>query len=111
LKVRVAPVALLAACLAACGALGAQTAPGALGQPTVTKTITAVIDENSERLLALPGVVGLAEGLTDGKPCVLLLVERRTPELDAQVPATIDGYPVVIKVTGSLRPLAAPQGR
>jgi hypothetical protein len=111
MKVRVAPAALLAACLAAGGAVWAQTAGGAPDGLTVTKTITTVIEEQGERLLALPGVVGLAEGLADGKPCVLLLVERRTPELDAQVPANIDGYTVVVKVTGPVRPLAGPPGK
>jgi hypothetical protein len=34
---------------------------------------------------------------------VQILVERRTPELMAKLPRTLDGYPVVVVQSGELR--------
>jgi hypothetical protein len=31
------------------------------------------------------------------------MVERRTPELAARVPAALEGWPVILEVTGTLR--------
>jgi hypothetical protein len=54
--------------------------------------------------MTIPGVVGTAEGLTEtGRPCVLVLVAERTPEVRA-IPRALDGHPVVIQVTGEIRP-------
>jgi len=65
--------------------------------------ISATIERHSGELLDVPGVVGVAEGISDGRPVVQILVARRTPELLARLPPALDGHPVVVIETGEIR--------
>ena len=67
------------------------------------RPITEVLAAHTPELMALPGVVGTGEGARDGAPVVIVMVERRTSALTARIPAVLEGWPVVIEVTGSLR--------
>lgn len=69
------------------------------------KSIETVLAEHTDRLMALPGVNGTGQGLHKGQPCVLVLVVSSSPELERQVPSTLDGYPVRIEALGEVRPL------
>jgi len=66
-------------------------------------SINAVIERHSEELLEIPGVVGVAQGAHERHTVVQILVERRTPELLAKLPRTLDGYPVVVVESGEIR--------
>ena len=59
-----------------------------------------VIRRHADRLLALPGVVGVAEGSRDGRACVLVLVTRKTADLVAAVPQALEGIPTALRETG-----------
>ncbi|MGH6692548.1 MAG: CARDB domain-containing protein, partial [Gammaproteobacteria bacterium] len=59
-------------------------------------------------LLDVPGVVGTAVGLQDGKPAVLVLLERSGV---GGLPRTLDGVPVMLKVTGRIMALSDPKQR
>jgi hypothetical protein len=89
------------------GTLGCAASGSTPQEGTVTASapIREVLKKNTDRLLAVPGVVGTAIGESGGKPCILVLVSRLTAELRKQIPAEIEGYPVVIRETGTLRPL------
>jgi hypothetical protein len=67
------------------------------------KTIQTVLKENTDKLMALPGVVGTALGECSGKPCIKVFVVKKTPELLKQIPATLDGYTVAVQETGDFR--------
>jgi hypothetical protein len=73
------------------------------------KTIESVLEEHTEELMALPGVVGTAEGSCGGRPCIKVFVTKRTPELDKKIPAALDGYPVEVEETGGIK--AMPGGK
>jgi hypothetical protein len=62
-----------------------------------------VLARHSERLMAVPGVVGAAEGELAGRPCILVLVAGRTPALLRAIPGEIEGIPVDIRDTGPIR--------
>jgi hypothetical protein len=65
--------------------------------------LTEVLARHTPGLMAFPGVVGTAEARTDdGHPCVLVLVERLTPELRRALPRALEGWPVRIEETGSV---------
>lgn len=66
-------------------------------------TINAVIERHAAELLEVPGVVGVAQGEHEGHSVVQILVARRTPELVAKLPRTLDGYPVVVVESGEIR--------
>jgi hypothetical protein len=69
------------------------------------KTIEAVLREHTDRLMALPGVVGTAQGLCDGKPCIRVFVVTKTADLLVQIPDVLEGYTVEVQETGVIRAL------
>ncbi len=71
----------------------------------MTRPIADVLREQTDALMALPGVVGTAQGEQDGAPCILVLVVRLTEELQARIPGELEGYPVVIDETGEINAL------
>ena len=69
------------------------------------KTIQEVLQEHTDRWMDVPGVVGTAIGELDGRSCIKVFVAKKTDELLAKIPGSIDGYPVVIEETGEFRAL------
>ena len=67
--------------------------------------IAQVLARNTDRLMAFPGVLGTAESRCSGRPCILVLVARRTPELERLIPAELEGIPVELRETGPIRAL------
>lgn len=68
-----------------------------------------IIKDHADRIMAVPGVVGIASGLLeDATPCILVLVSKDTAELRKQIPEQLEGHPVIIDETGEIR--AMPDG-
>ncbi len=68
-------------------------------------TIEDVLKQHTDRLMALPGVVGTAIGECEGKPCIKVLVVKKSPELLKKIPSNLEGFPVVVEETGEIRAL------
>ena len=64
--------------------------------------IVHVKERHEARLMAIPGVVDVGIGQRDGRVCIVVMVETRTPQIDDRVPDTLDGFPVFIEVTGPI---------
>ena len=47
--------------------------------------------------LELEGVEGVAQGEHDGEPCILVLATRPAREVRERIPATFEGFRVVIR--------------
>ena len=62
----------------------------------------------AERVMHLPGVVGLAIGLCGEQPCFKVYVVQRTDSLVAKIPTTFEDYAVEIVESGELRALDSP---
>ncbi len=69
------------------------------------KTIEAVLEEHTPGLMKLPGVVGTAQGLCAGEPCIKVYVKRKTPDLLRRIPSAIEGHAVSVEETGEIRAL------
>ncbi len=69
------------------------------------RTIEGALKAHTDRLIAIPGVVGTAQGLCEGKPCIKVFVAKKTPELLKQIPAAAAGYTIAVEETGKIRPL------
>ena len=67
------------------------------------RTIEEALEAHTGRLMAIPGVVGTAQGLCEGKPCIKVLVARKTPQLLKRIPATVDSYSVAVEESGEFR--------
>lgn len=64
--------------------------------------IDTVLARHADRLLAIPGVVGVGEGEQAGRPAVIVMVAQLTKELRETLPDDLDGHPVLIDVTGEI---------
>ena len=103
-------VSLLAS-LGACTKFQANKRPLEQEETSPMKsTIEAAQAKLTDRVMALPGVVGLGIGVCESAPCIKIYVVQRTPELEGEIPSTFEGFPVEIQVTGEIRarPLDSP---
>ncbi len=67
------------------------------------KTIEEVLREHTPELMSLPGVLGTAQSLCGEKPCIIIYVLKKTPDLAQKIPRSLDGFPVAIEETGEIR--------
>lgn len=90
----------------AIGVLGIHLAGCARPEKTMAaKTVADVLNEHADQWLSIDGVVGTAEGLAEGRPCIKVYVVKKTPDLERRIPRLVDGYPVVMEETGEFRAL------
>src|SRR6266699_2744399 len=77
--------------------------------PSPKRDINVVLAAHDKELLAIPGVVGVYVGTLEDRrtPCLRVMVARKTAE-SRKVPQSIEGYPIVIEVTGEIRALDKP---
>ena len=68
------------------------------------RTINDVLAAHTDSLMQLPGVVGTAVGLCDGERCIKVLVADSNAATKSRIPARLEGYRVVVEVTGPIRP-------
>ena len=64
--------------------------------------IEEVLRKCTYYLMALPGVVGVGQGLCGYKPCIKVFVIKKTPVLENRIPRELDGYPIIIEETGEI---------
>jgi len=95
-----------------------QAAEFSIDNPRI-QAVMAVQERNTPQLLSNPEVVGTAVGLTDdGTPAILVLAKSEIKTQPLQkgiagnaVPESIDGIPVLVEVTGIIRPFANHKAR
>ena len=74
-------------------------------QPMVKKPIEEVLKTHTDHLMSIPGVVGTGIGESEGKPCIKVLVVKKTEEIEKKIPSELEGYKIVIDETGEIRAL------
>jgi len=85
------------------GACSESSAADHLGTGRMAeKKVVEVLKGHTEELMSLSGVIGTAEGLCHGSPCIKVLVIKKTHELEEKIPSTLGGYPVMIEETGKI---------
>ena len=67
--------------------------------------IQEVFKQHTDRLMAIPGVVGTAIGECDGSPCIKVFVVKKTTDIMNKIPSKLDGFPVAVEETGTIRRL------
>jgi hypothetical protein len=68
------------------------------------RTIEEVLAAHTDALMAVPGVVGTAIGVSEGAPCIRVLVTDAGAAVRGRIPERLEGYPVRVEVTGVIRP-------
>lgn len=71
------------------------------------RDVNAVLAAHDQRIMAMPGVAGIYVGLLDDgvTQCLKVMLVRRDPKLEQALPRELEGYRVVLEVTGEIRPL------
>ena len=69
------------------------------------RSIREVLKSHTDELMAVPGVVGVAEGESQGRPCIRVFVVDRNSELLKGLPGTLDGYRLLVEESGKFRAL------
>ena len=59
--------------------------------------------EVDRKVLGMKGVAGTAQGMSGGKPCIKVYLEKDDAGLRAKVPRRVGGVPVEVEVTGRMR--------
>jgi hypothetical protein len=96
---------VVAGVLAACaGAQRAGVPREGSGATLAVRSIDEVLAAHNDSLMALPGVVGTAIGLSDGERCIKVLVADSNVAAKTRIPARLEGYRIVVEVTGTIRP-------
>jgi hypothetical protein len=69
--------------------------------------INAVLRNHERELMSIPNVVGVYVGVIEpsNKPCLKVMVTHQWSKSDPPIPSSLEGYPVIIEVTGEIRPL------
>ena len=68
------------------------------------RPIADVLAAHTPELMALPGVVGTYQGAhPDGAPAIVVMLARPDAGLERRIPRVLEGWPVVIEVTGEIR--------
>jgi len=58
-----------------------------------------------DQVMALPGVVGVAEGRRQTQRCLKVFLVKKTPARLCRIPTSVKGYPVDVEETQGLRAL------
>jgi hypothetical protein len=74
---------------------------------TPRRDINDVLRAHDKELLAIPGVVGVYIAVLDDEktPCLKVMLAQKSAETERAIPKTLEGYPVVLEVTGEIHPL------
>src|SRR5712691_5292736 len=87
------------------GGAGRPGGPGGAGGATVAvKSIEEVLAAHTDSLMKLPGVVGTALGLCEGERCIKVLLADSSAGARSRIPSRLDGYRVLVEVTGPIKP-------
>lgn len=81
-----------------------QGLPGHVDAAAI-EAVTRVKERHENRLLSIPGVVGLGVGISDrvsGQPVIEIYVKQATDALRGSLPAALDGVQVKIVETGEI---------
>ena len=72
-----------------------------------SRDIKTVMEAHVDGLMKIPGVAAVAIGeLEDKTPCIIVYVIEKTTEIEEKVPAELEGHPVVVEVSGEIKPMS-----
>ena len=74
------------------------------GATVAARSIDEVLAAHTDSLMALPGVVGTAIAVCDGERCIKVFLADSNPDTKGKIPPRLEGYRVVVEVTGTIRP-------
>ena len=72
--------------------------------PGMSPSIQEVKKQHEARFLDMPGDVSVGIGLgPNGNQAIIVGLDASNPEIEANIPQMVEGFPVNTKITGSLK--------
>jgi len=65
--------------------------------------IKGVVKKHADKLMAVPGVIGVAEVESEGRPCIIVFVLDKNSESLKHLPQNIEGYLLKIEESGEFQ--------
>jgi hypothetical protein len=76
------------------------------GDKMMRKSITAVLESNTHLWMEIPGVNGTGEGQDpNGNPAIIIFTDRDAADIQSKLPSEKDGYPIIIREIGVVKPM------
>jgi hypothetical protein len=72
------------------------------------RRVREVLKRHADDLMAVPGVVGIGVGESQGMPCILVFVVEKNAEVLRQIPNTLEGYLIQVEESGDFRARVGP---
>jgi hypothetical protein len=70
----------------------------------MSPSIQEVKKQHEPRFFNLPNVVSVGIGLDpNGNQAIIVGLDRPNPETESKLPASVEGYPVVVKIVGAIK--------
>lgn len=85
-----------------------MTSAGRGPPDTAAGGLAAVLARHAPRLMALAGVAGVGEGRHGGRPCIVVYLAHDADS--AGIPASLDGFAVIVERSGRFAPQRATLG-
>jgi hypothetical protein len=74
------------------------------GDPERMQTIKDVKRAHEAQLLSLPDIASVGIGRDEnGNPAIIVHLARPNPATESKIPETIDGFPVIVNVSGPVK--------
>lgn len=101
-------VGLLALLVGSLGCTASPRQPASEEVQTVpSRSLSEVLKAHATDLMAIDGVTMVYEGeLEDGRSCLVIAVQELDDALLERLPAQLEGYPVDVRESGTIRPLS-----
>lgn len=77
--------------------------PGRSKSSMANRPVKEVMEDHAGKLISIPEVTAVAVSeLEDGTPCIKILIIEESAEIRAELPDSLEGYPVVVEVSGRI---------
>lgn len=86
-------------------AASSSPSPAPAEDHATDQSLSLVIARNATKLMGIPGVVGVYEGESGGKPVLRVMVLSRADSTMEKIPKTLEGYDVEVEVSGPVKPM------
>jgi len=98
---------IVAGCQAKAPETADSSAPPAApaAEHAADQSLSLVIARHATELMGIPGVVGVYEGETDGRPVLRVMVLSRADSTMKRLPKSLEGYDVEVEVSGPIKPM------
>jgi hypothetical protein len=70
--------------------------------PTTPRPIDSARDQLAQQVLGTEGITGIGNSECNGRSCIIVYLEKDSPELKAKVPTEFQGFLVITAVTGPI---------